>query len=82
MGVVRLDENANDYRLGNRVDLTGWVAASTHTVALRLLPARLAVVGRHPRLGSPDRHGPQLESDGQITVGWQMALGPFDWASF
>lgn len=27
MGTVRLDENKDDYRLGNKVDLTGWVAA-------------------------------------------------------
>ena len=41
---------------------------------------RLAIEGGLPFTQHLD--GPQLETDWRITVGWQYAFGPFEWAAF
>lgn len=123
LGTLRLDENGHEYQLGDRVDLTAWLAhpwADWLSTSLRLAWAYQANIdGADPRLNpavvptaDPDRRashrldllpgvnlvvplgplgehrlaveagfplyqwldGPQLETDWQVTVGWQLAF--------
>jgi hypothetical protein len=125
-GVLFLDENDNDYRLGDRAELTAWLArpwAPWLSTSVRLawsywgnvrgadprlnpnlvptadpdrrgghrldvlpglnLELPLGALGRHRfaiELGLPVYqwlHGPQLETDWRLVVGWQHALQLF-----